>query len=140
MASPLVSAVTIVRDGERFLAEAIDSVLRQTYQNLELVVVDDGSTDRSAEIADRIARAMPEHVRLVRHADCGSRGMSAARTLGVQTARSGSFYDLGVAPDRLYPPLRLLPQLLENRVQSPTTCNALVRRSAYEEAGGFEER
>ena len=190
MASPLVSAVTSVRDGERFLAEAIDSVLRQTYQNLELVVVDDGSTDRSAEIADRIARAMPERVRLVRHADCSSHGMSAARTLGAQTARGGliafldaddvwlpdkiaeqvavldanpaagmvygrtqmwhswdpnaarsdHFYDLGVAPDRLYPPLRLLPQLLENRVQSPTTCNALVRRSAYEEAGGFETR
>jgi glycosyltransferase involved in cell wall biosynthesis len=188
MASPLVSAVTIVRDGERFLAEAIDSVLRQTYQSLELVVVDDGSTDRSAQIADGVARAMPERVRLVRHADCGSHGMSAARTLGVRTARGGliafldaddvwlpdkiaeqvavldanpaagmvygrtqmwhswdpnaarsdSFYDLGVAPDRLYPPLRLLPQLLENRVQSPTTCNALVRRSAYEEAGGFE--
>ena len=188
MAPPLVSAVTIVRDCERFLAEAIDSVLRQTYRNLELVVVDDGSTDRSAEIADRVARATPERVRLVRHADCGSRGMSGARTLGVQaarggliafldaddvwlpekiadqvavldahpaaamvygrtqvwhswdpnTARSDYFYDLGVAPDRLYPPLRLLPQLLENRVQSPTTCNALVRRSAYEEAGGFE--
>jgi glycosyltransferase involved in cell wall biosynthesis len=188
MASPLVSAVTIVRDGERFLAEAIDSVLGQTYRDLELVVVDDGSTDRSAEIADRVARATPERVRLVRHADCGSRGMSAARTLGVQAARGGliafldaddvwlpgkiaeqvavldahpaagmvygrtqmwrswdpdaarsdSFCDLGVAPDRLYPPLRLLPQLLENRVQSPTTCNALVRRSAYEEAGGFE--
>ena len=65
MASPLVSAVTIVRDGERFLAEAIDSVLRQTYHNLELVVVDDGSTDRSAEIAGRVARATPERVRLV---------------------------------------------------------------------------
>ena len=89
MAPPLVSAVTIVRDCERFLAEAIDSVLRQTYRNLELVVVDDGSTDRSAEIADRVARATPERVRLVRHADCGSRGMSAARTLGVQAARGG---------------------------------------------------
>lgn len=188
MAQPLVSAVTIVRDGERFLAEAIDSVLRQTYPNLELVVVDDGSTDRSAEIADRVARATPERVRLVRHADGGSHGMSAARTLGVQAAggelialldaddvwlpdkiteqvavldahpdagmvygrtqvwhswdpkaaHADYFHDLGVAPDRLYPPLRLLPQLLENRVQSPTTCNALVRRSAYEEAGGFE--
>jgi glycosyltransferase involved in cell wall biosynthesis len=189
MAAPFVSAVTIVRDGERFLAEAIDSVLGQTYRNLELVVVDDGSTDRSAEIAERFARAAPDRVRLFGHADGGSHGMSAARTLGVRlangeligfldaddvwlpdkiaeqvavldahpaagmvygrtqmwhswdanAARSDYFYDLGVAPDRLYPPLRLLPLLLENRVQSPTTCNALIRRDAYEEAGGFEE-
>ena len=188
MTQPLVSAVTIVRDGERFLAEAIESALDQTYRNLELIVVDDGSTDRSAEIAERFARAEPGRVRLVRHADGGSRGMSAARTLGVAAShgaligfldaddvwlpnktaeqvavldaypaagmvygrtqiwyswdanpvRSDFFYDLGVAPDRLYPPLRLLPQLLENRVQSPTPCNALIRREAYEEAGGFE--
>ena len=82
MTQPLVSAVTIVRDGERFLAEAIESALDQTYRNLELIVVDDGSTDRSAEIAERFARAEPGRVRLVRHADGGSRGMSAARTLG----------------------------------------------------------
>ena len=188
MTQPLVSAVTIVRDGERFLAEAIESALDQTYRNLELIVVDDGSTDRSAEIAERFARAEPGRVRLVRHADGGSRGMSAARTLGVAAShgaligfldaddvwlpnktaeqvavldaypaagmvygrtqiwyswdanpvRSDFFYDLGVAPDRLYPPLRLLPQLLQNRVQSPTPCNALIRREAYEEAGGFE--
>ena len=189
MVEPLVSAVTIVRDGERFLDDALNSVLGQTYRNLELVVVDDGSTDRSAEIAERFARAAPDRVRLVRHADGGSRGMSAARTLGVRTAqgeligfldaddvwlpekiaeqvavleahpaagmvygrtqmwyswaanagRSDYSYDLGVVPDRLYPPLRLLPLLLENRAQSPTTCNALMRREAYEKAGGFEE-
>jgi glycosyltransferase involved in cell wall biosynthesis len=186
--APLVSAVTIVRDGERFLEEAIESVLAQTYRDVELVIVDDGSIDCSAEIAGRFVRAEPDLVRLVRHPDGGSHGMSAARALGVRVSRgalvgfldaddvwlpdkiaeqvavfeahpgvgmvygrtqmwyswdanatrSDYFYDLGVAPDRLYPPLRLLPQLLENRVQSPTTCNALIRREAYEEAGGFE--
>jgi glycosyltransferase involved in cell wall biosynthesis len=186
--APLVSAVTIVRDGERFLAEALDSIFGQTYSNLELVIVDDGSTDRSAEIAERFVRVAPDRVRLVRHADGGTRGMSAARTLGLRAAhgeligfldaddvwlpdkiaeqvavleahpaagmvygrtqmwyswdanaaRGDYAYDLGVVPDRLYPPLRLLPQLLENRVQSPTTCNALIHREAYEEAGGFE--
>jgi glycosyltransferase involved in cell wall biosynthesis len=187
--APLVSAVTIVRDGERFLAEALESALGQSYNDLELVVVDDGSTDRSAEIAKRYVDSAPDRIRLVRHPDPSSRGMSAARALGVRFAqgdvigfldaddvwlpqkiaeqvaaleahpaagmvygrtqmwhswdpnagRSDYFYDLGVEPDRLYPPLRLLPQLLENRAQAPTTCNALIRRDAYEHAGGFEE-
>ena len=59
-------AVTIVRDGERFLTEALDSALGQRYSKLELIVVDDGSTDRSAEIAERYVCAAPDRVRLVR--------------------------------------------------------------------------
>ena len=65
MASPHVSAVTIVRDGERFLAEALDSILGQTYSNLDIVVVDDGSTDGSVEIAERFVHAAPDRVQLV---------------------------------------------------------------------------
>ena len=49
--SPLVSVVMPVHDGERFLGEAIDSVLAQTYDPIEVIVVDDGSTDASAAIA-----------------------------------------------------------------------------------------
>jgi glycosyltransferase involved in cell wall biosynthesis len=187
--APLVSAVTIVRDGERFLAEALESALGQSYSDLEIVVVDDGSTDRSAEIAERYVESASGRVRLVRQPGGVSRGMSAARTLGVRASqgdligfldaddlwlpekiteqvaaleahpeagmvygrtqmwhswdadavRSDYGFDLGVEPDRLYPPLQLLPQLLKNRAQTPTTCNALIRRAAYEEAGGFEE-
>lgn len=50
---PLISVIIPVFNGERYLAEAIDSVLSQTYRPLEVIVVDDGSTDRSAEIAGR---------------------------------------------------------------------------------------
>ncbi len=51
-----VSVVLPVRNGEAFLAEAIESVLAQTLGDLELIVVDDGSTDESAEIANRFPR------------------------------------------------------------------------------------
>lgn len=47
---PLVSVIMPVFNGEEFLHEAIDSVLRQTFQDFELIIVDDGSTDRSVEI------------------------------------------------------------------------------------------
>jgi glycosyltransferase involved in cell wall biosynthesis len=51
MSDPLVTVVLPVRNGELFLAEAIESVLVQDYRPFELIVVDGGSTDRSTEIA-----------------------------------------------------------------------------------------
>ena len=48
------------------------------------------------------------------------------------------FYDLGVAPGRTYEPPRLFTNLLRNRYQTPTTCNALMRREAVHAVGGFD--
>ncbi len=48
--APCVTVLLPVRDGEAYLREAVDSILRQTWRDFELLVIDDGSTDRSAEI------------------------------------------------------------------------------------------
>lgn len=53
---PLVSIVLPVYNAEKYLAEAIDSVLKQTYRKWELIIVDDGSTDSSAQIAQKFAK------------------------------------------------------------------------------------
>ena len=75
------SVIMPVRDGERFIAEAIRSVLPQLGREDEVVVVDDGSTDGTAAVVDGIGDA-----RLRRLATPG-RGVSAARNLGLATVR-----------------------------------------------------
>ena len=80
---PLVSVIIPVYNGEAYLAEAIESVLRQTYRPIELIVVDDGSTDRSAEVAKRFLE-----VRYCFQPQSG--GAAAARNRGTQLAQ-GAF-------------------------------------------------
>src|SRR5262249_41206876 len=50
------------------------------------------------------------------------------------------FFTLGIRPDQLVEPPRLLVKLIENKAQTPTTCNVMIRRSVFEEVGRFEER
>jgi len=81
---PEVSVIMPVYNGEKFLAQAIESVLNQNYQDLELVCVNDGSTDRSQEIIDsffdpRLKSIVQENA-----------GLPAARNIGIK-ASSGSF-------------------------------------------------
>ena len=64
--APLVSVVTPVFNGERYLAECIESVLAQSHERWEYVVLDNCSTDRTAEIARRYAEQDPR-IRLVRN-------------------------------------------------------------------------
>ena len=66
MSPPLLSVLTATYNGEEFVAETIESVLAQTYPEIEHVIVDDASTDATAEIVEDYARRHPERVRLVR--------------------------------------------------------------------------
>src|ERR1700722_9202668 len=72
--SPLVSVVIPCYNSERYLAEAIESVRRQTYPRTEIIVIDDGSTDGTA----RIARSSPVHYFYQPNS-----GISAARNRGL---------------------------------------------------------
>ncbi len=80
--SPLLSVLIPVYNGERYLAECIESVLRQLWQPLEIVVVDDGSEDHSAAVAERFGPP----VQCIRHPH---RGLPAARNTALATASGG---------------------------------------------------
>ena len=86
LAEPLFSAIIIFYNAERFLREAIDSVLSQTEESWELLLVDDGSQDRAADIAREYADRIPAKVRYLHHPDHGNHGMSATRNLGVRNS------------------------------------------------------
>jgi glycosyltransferase involved in cell wall biosynthesis len=85
MRVPRVSVVCCFFNEERFLVEAIESVLAQSLAELELILVDDGSTDRSRSIAERFAAA-DQRIVVVGHPGDGNRGLSASRNLGISVA------------------------------------------------------
>ena len=84
---PKVTAILIFLDGERFLAEAIDSILGQTLTDWELILVDDGSGEAASGIARDYAARFPGRIRYTDHPGHANLGMSASRNAGLKLAR-----------------------------------------------------
>ena len=82
-----VSIIIIFLNGLPFLHEALASVLEQTFHDWELLLVDDGSSDGSTELALAAAASDPARIRYLRHDGHVNRGMSASRNRGLQEAR-----------------------------------------------------
>ena len=82
--SPLISVCLPVYNGEEFLSAAIDSILKQTYRHLELLVVDDASTDSTPQILNEYLHS-DARVRLI--VNTHQKGLIGARTSAVQNAR-----------------------------------------------------
>ena len=97
--APLISVIVPVYNGEKYIRKCVDSILAQTYPHLEIILVDDGSVDKSAEICDEYAKE--DGLIKVVHRPNG--GLSAARNSGLEIARGEyfSFIDVDdwVAPE-----------------------------------------
>ena len=91
MARPLITSIVPVFNGERYLGEALDSIVAQSYRPLEIIVADDGSTDRSA----KIAAAYGKQVRYLYQHNAGT---ASACNLGLTAAR-GDFIAFLAADD-----------------------------------------
>ena len=79
----LISVIVAVYNAENYLNRAIDSILNQTYKNIEVILVDDGSTDRSSQICEEYAMA-DNRVRVI-HKENG--GLCSARNSGIENAK-----------------------------------------------------
>ncbi|MBV9171190.1 MAG: glycosyltransferase, partial [Chloroflexi bacterium] len=85
--APLVSVVTPVYNGAEHLAECIESVLRQTYPNWEYVIVDNASSDGSADVAEHYS-ARDSRIRVIRAREFVDVHRSHNRALRASDARS----------------------------------------------------
>jgi len=83
MENNLVSVIIPIFNGESYIKEAVDSVLSQTYKNIEVIIVDDGSTDRTGEIVKDII----QHDRRIRYIYQENKGQSAARNTAIDNAK-----------------------------------------------------
>ena len=79
----LVSIIVPVYNVEPYIETCIQSLIRQTMGNIEVILVDDGSTDRSGELCDQYAEA-DERIRVI-HKQNG--GLSSARNAGISAAK-----------------------------------------------------
>ena len=83
---PTVSVIVPVYNVEKYLARCVDSITSQTYENLDIILVDDGSTDNSGRICDEYAKK-DTRIRVIHQKN---KGASAARNCGI-TAASGNY-------------------------------------------------
>ncbi|MCC8358522.1 glycosyltransferase family 2 protein [Salinimicrobium sediminilitoris] len=107
--STLISVILPVYNREAFVGDAIQSILNQTYQNFELIVIDDGSTDSTLEVV----KSFNDHrIKILRNKS--NTGVSASRNSGIKEAKGEfvAFMDSDdiSAPERLWKQLRLLQQ------------------------------
>ena len=106
---PAVSVITSFLNAAKFIEEAIASVLNQTYNSWELLLIDDGSDDASSEIARKHAARRPEQIRYLEHSDHRNLGVAASRNLGIREAK-GDYIALLDADD-VWIPCKLEEQL-----------------------------
>ena len=119
MADPLVSIIIPCYNAESYVADAIGSALAQTYQRVEVIAVDDGSTDGTAEVLRSLGSAIRWETR-------PNRGGCAARNRGLQLAR-GDLIQFLDADDLLHPnKLELQVAELERCGADIVFCNGRV--------------
>src|SRR5437870_4358399 len=132
MVEGLVTTIIPVYNRAAMLREAVASVLAQTYRPIEILVIDDGSTDDTPRVVDELAQMHPQEIRVIHQ---GNTGAGLAREAGRQTAR-GEFIQHLDSDDLL------LSQKFEKQVEGlreHPECGVSYRKTRYHNADGSVE-
>jgi glycosyltransferase involved in cell wall biosynthesis len=128
---PILSVLTATFDGAAFVAETIESVLAQTYERVEHVIVDDGSTDETVEIVERYREQYPARIVLLENTEragpCRRRNDALAAARGTYLA--------WLDQDDLWSPTKLARQL-DALERKPTAGFAYTQYEVFDDATG----
>lgn len=127
MELPLISVIVPVYNVETFLDECLQSIVQQTYDNLEIIAVDDGSTDTSGEKCDMWAKRDPR-IRVI-HKENG--GLSDARNAGLMTAK-GSLIGFVDSDDVIHPYMYQGLYELMQIADSEISCCRMRKSNSFE--------
>ena len=130
---PLISVIVPVYNAEPYLERCVDSIIRQTYRNLEIILVDDGSADESPEICERYAKT-DHRIKVIHQANSGAAG---ARNAGLRAA-SGDYIGFVDSDDKIRPDMyrSLLASCLEDHADFAWCGTVCVRGETKEKRPG----
>lgn len=130
MKQPLISVIIPVYGVEKYIAQCLESVINQTYKNLEIIVINDGTKDRSAEIAKEYA-AKDSRIKVY---DFKNGGLSVARNRGLEIA-TGEYISYLDSDDWL--DTKMYETLLETAMKNEAD---MVKCGIIETNGAAEEK
>ena len=137
---PFVSCIIIFLNEEKYLAEAIESVVAQSYPHWELLLVDDGSTDASEAIARAYCERFPGQILYLTHDGRANRGMSASRNLGLRHSR-GEFVAFLDGDDCWYPDkLERQVALFDRNPEAVMVCGATLYWHSWDAPSGVRDQ
>lgn len=125
--NPLISIIVPVYNSEKYLADCVASILKQEYSNIELIIVNDGSTDDSLHIAERFS----ERDSRIKVLNQRNSGVSAARNLGISVAQ-GSYIGFVDSDDAVHEEMyaELLSRIIKDKTDMATLQKYVVRQGA----------
>lgn len=126
---PLISIIVPVYNVERYLKKCVESLCGQTFKNLEIILVDDGSKDKSVEMCDEFAK-LDSRIRVI-HKENG--GLSSARNAGIDIA-SGTY--IGFVDSDDWCDSKMFEKLFENLIETKSSI-AVCGVARFDENGNF---